>query len=243
MSCKILFLIPPLMLISGENSASYTRRFPHLGIAYMTAVLKQNGLCCENRDMNLGYSSDQILQFIKNSNVNLICITIFSAGYKDVYSLIDFIKSHCDALVVVGGPHISTTTKEVLEETRADFAIIGEGEYTLLELVNEITKSNPKFEKIKGLIWRQGSKILVNEKRPYIQNLDILPFPDFESFELEKYLCYIDKRLPIVTSRGCPFHCNYCCTWLSMGRRFRARSPDKVVDEERNTSERRNKCK
>lgn len=62
-------------------------------------------------------------------------------------------------------------------------------------------------------------------------DLDSLPFPAFEDFKLDEYLCFTDKRLPIVTSRGCPFRCIYCCTPLSMGHRFRARSPENVVDE------------
>jgi len=101
----------------------------------------------------------------------------------------------------------------------------------LLELIGELNNSNPKFEKISALIWRQGSKIIMNDKRTYINDLDSLPFPAFEDFELEKYLCYADKRLPIITSRGCPYKCNYCCTPLSMGKKFRKRGPENVVDE------------
>lgn len=198
----------------------------------MAAMLKQNKIDYHILDMNLGYSSEQILEFVEGHRPHLICITVFSAGYKKVYSLIEFIRSYHQGLIVIGGPHISITTEQSLKATPADFAVVGEGEHTLSELIDELNNSNPEFQKINGLIWRRGGyKIIMNEKRDYINNLDALPFPAFEDFELEKYLCYVDKRLPIITSRGCPYRCNYCCTPLCMGKKFRVRSPENVVDE------------
>lgn len=201
-----------------------------MGIAYMAAVLRQKEIPYKILDMNLGYSSSKVLKFIKQYKPDLICTTIFSAGYKRVYNLINFIKSNYDATIVIGGPHVSVIGKEALEKTKADFAVTCEGEYTLLELIKNFHKKSG-FEKIKGLIWRQNSEIVVNERRPFIEDLDALPFPAYEDFELKKYLCYMDGRLPIITSRGCPYQCIYCCTRLSMGNKFRARSPENVVDE------------
>ena len=65
----------------------------------------------------------------------------------------------------------------------------------------------------------------------YLADLDSLPYPAFEDFELERYLCATDRRLPIITSRGCPFRCIYCCTPVSMGHAFRARSPENIIGE------------
>ena len=232
MQPKVLFLVPPLKSILGDDYIRkdgrdpYKARYPHIGVAYIMAVLKQAKIACEVLDMNLGYSSNQVLEYVKSNNPDFIGITIFSAGYRTAYSLAPFLRSHYEGKIVIGGPHVSVVTKQAVEATQADFAVVGEGEYALLELVQ-----NLEFEKIKGLVWRQGSRIIVNERRPYLQDLDSLPLPAFEDFELEKYFCFIDRRLPLTTSRGCPYQCTYCSTRLSMGRRFRARSPENVISE------------
>jgi radical SAM superfamily enzyme YgiQ (UPF0313 family) len=226
---KILFLIPPFEH-TDEVYGKISIRYPHVGIAYLASMLKQNEISYKILDMNLGYSRLHALEYVKAYKPDVICTTTYSYGYKKVYDLIDFIRPHYSGKIVIGGPHVSITGKEVLEKSSADFAIMGEGEYTLLELIQSLYETR-SFEKIKGLIWRENSEVVTNEKRPYIQDLDSLPFPAYEDFELEKYLCHIDRRLPIITSRGCPYQCNFCCTRLSMGNKFRKRSPENVVDE------------
>lgn len=89
-----------------------------MGIAYMAAVLRQKEIPYKILDMNLGYSSSKVLKFIKQYKPDLICTTIFSAGYKRVYNLINFIKSNYDATIVIGGPHVSVIGKEALEKQK-----------------------------------------------------------------------------------------------------------------------------
>jgi len=192
----------------------------------MVSMIRDRGVSYEIIDMNLGYSFEHVVDEIKHGCPDFVCITIYSAGYKIVYSLINSLRASYDGTIVLGGPHIAVAGKQALEMTQADFAVVGEGEYTLVELTQDLDPQT-----IKGLIWRQDSKIIENERREYLMDLDSLPFPAFEDFKLDEYLCFTDKRLPIVTSRGCPFRCIYCCTPLSMGHRFRARSPENVVDE------------
>lgn len=227
----VLFIIPQYILIGGEESSTYLARYPHLGIAYLASCLKVARYTYKIIDMNLGYKNEDILNFINDLKPNLICITLYSANYKSVYSFIEFLKLNSQVLIVVGGPHVSIVRQEVLEESLSDYAILGEGEIPLPRLVFEINQPIPEFEKIEGLIWKDGGKIISNAPCAYISDLDSLPYPDFDSFEIEKYLCSSDMRLPIITSRGCPFHCNYCCTWLSMGHGFRKRTPQNIMAE------------
>lgn len=229
MNCKVLFLIPPFEH-TDKVYGKINIKYPHVGIAYLASMLKQNKISFKILDMNLGYSDSHALEYAKTYKPDMICTTAYSYGYKRVYDLIDLIKPHYNGKIVIGGPHVSMTEKEALEKSYADFAVMGEGEYTLLELIQNLYETQD-FGKIKGLIWRKKDEVVVNEKRPYIQDLDSLLFPAYEDFELEKYICHIDRRLPIITSRGCPYQCNYCCTRLSMGNKFRKRSPDNVVDE------------
>jgi anaerobic magnesium-protoporphyrin IX monomethyl ester cyclase len=232
MSYRVLFLNPPFLPVFRDDAAirggrnSQRARYPHLGLAYMAAVLRSQDQTYRIIDMNLGYSLSQVQALVRRDSPDFVCVTVYSAGYRDVYSLVDSLRPFVDGRIVLGGPHISITGADALEKTQADFAVIGEGEHTLAELVQGVN-----LEAIRGLVWRDGSRVRVNARRPYLTNLDSLPFPAFEDFELERYMCYSDKRLPIVTSRGCPFGCIYCCTRLSMGEGFRARSPENVLAE------------
>ena len=229
---RVLFLVPPLKSIldsahvRNDGRDSYRARYPSIGVAYIAAVLGRAGARCRVLDMNLGYSARQVLEFVRYDKPDFIGVTIFSAGYRTAYDLIDYLKPHYEGKIVAGGPHVSVVTGQVLEATSADFAVPGEGEHTFLDLVQ-----NSDLREIQGLAWRQGSRIIENERRPYLQDIDSLPFPAFEDFELDKYFCYADRRLPLITSRGCPYQCNYCCTRLSMGKKWRARSPENVVNE------------
>jgi radical SAM superfamily enzyme YgiQ (UPF0313 family) len=145
--------------------------------------------------------------------------------------MINEIKYHKDCRIVVGGPHVSATKAHVLEHTAADFAVKGEGELTLLELCHALNEGDSDYSNIQGLLWRTDNRIVENEDRPLINELDELPFPAYELFELKKYLCYIDKQMPIITSRGCPYRCVFCAVILSFGRKFRARSPENIISE------------
>ena len=145
--------------------------------------------------------------------------------------LIRNVKSMSTAMVVVGGPHVSATKDEILRHTDADLAIKGEGEETLHELIQAIQHSQSAFDEIDGLIWRKNDEIVENKNRAFIQDLDDLPYPDFAAFPLEKYLCYKERTLPMISSRGCPFGCTFCSVRLSMGRGFRGRTPESFVTE------------
>lgn len=232
---RTLFIMPRLKTLFGEEGLGVPEH-PHVGIAYLVAMLKQHNIRCEIIDMCLGYTYLQVLEFIEQYKPNLICITCFSYGHDKAYALIEKIRnkrfsSSTRAPIIIGGPHSSAIRSKILEETKADFAVVGEGEQTIIELINELRKSNPCFENIEGLIWSQNSQIMENKQRPYLQELDNLPFPAYDDFEIERYICHDDRRLPIITSRGCPYQCNYCSVRLSMGNSFRARSPENVVDE------------
>lgn len=220
---KVLLLIPKGRAYSGAGSYKVPG-FPHTGIAYLTAVLQQNCITVKILDMTTGYTLSDVFSAIDDFDPNLIGVTSFSHGSYDAYEIIRQIKLHRDCLVVIGGPHVSAFHEEVLKDTLADFALKGEGEYSLLELCKEI-ESTQNYQVIKGLIWRKDGKIVENSDRPLIRDLDFLPFPAYDSFELHRYLCYERKLLPIITSRGCPCSCVFCSVKLSMGRAFRARSP------------------
>lgn len=194
-------------------------------------MLKQNSVQTKIVDMRLGYEIKDPLEILDEFKPDIVGLSIISLGYMAAYELVNKIKPHGSCMVVAGGPHVSSIRSKVLSEMSADFAIKGEGEYTLLELCKSIEAGADNYAQIRGLIWRSGSDIIENPDRPYIQDLDELPYPAYEEFELEKYTSYVERVLPIITSRGCPYGCIFCSVRLSMGNRFRARTPKNVVDE------------
>ena len=218
---KMLFVIPKIY-------ANYPGAMhPHVGVACLAAWLEQHGIKTEIIDMQLNHTFDYLIKKIKTFKPTYIGMTMFSFDFINTYKLIDKIKSKTKIPLIIGGVHVSSTRKDVLERTNADIAIKQEGEYTLLELFGGKAKS-----KIDGLIWRKGKQIIENKNRMPIWNVDVLPFPAYDKFELEKYTyCSMDKRMPIVTSRGCPYSCTYCAVKLSMGQTFRPRTAEHVVDE------------
>lgn len=218
---KVLFVVPSSV---GDY---FSAQVPHTGVAYLSAVLKKNGAEVKIVDMRLGYTNEEALEIIDSYQPDFIGITLYSFGLDRSVETVTKIKEHSSSYkVIIGGPHVAALKAKSLEQMPADFGVLAEGEYVMLELCQGKTPAN-----ILGLIWRDGGNIVQNPDRPFDPNLDEIPYPDFEGFELERYLGYSERHLPIITSRGCPYQCVFCSIRLSMGLKFRARSPENVVDE------------
>lgn len=226
---KILFVIPRNKSLFGDKGIT---AHPHIGIAYLSAFLKEHNCQVAVYDEAIENNPNRLYSLIDSFNPALIGITVFSYCYGFSYNLIKKIKAHTSIPLVAGGPHICAVGKKILEDANLQFAVKQEGEFTLLELLKELQKETPDFSHIRGLIWRNEKRESVeNQNREFIDNLDDLPFPDYNIFKIKKYVCYKQRTIPLVTSRGCPFGCNYCSVRLSMGQRFRRRSAANVFSE------------
>jgi radical SAM superfamily enzyme YgiQ (UPF0313 family) len=227
---KILFIIPETKSMFGTEKGIPIH--PHVGIAYLASVLKQNQHQFKIIDCGIedNYLSE-IKQTIKEFSPDIIGITGFSYAYEYLYQIIKYLKKITKIPLIIGGPHISATKDQILKETSANFAMYSESENSFISFLNEFSKLKPDFSKIPNLIYRSHKKNIINPPDKLIINLDQIPFPDYQSFKLEKYPCFNEKIIPIITSRGCPYGCNYCSVRLSMGQSFRARSPQNVIDE------------
>jgi len=227
---KVLFVSPWTKTLFGDEKA--TPGHPHIGIAYLVAVLKQKGHKVKVFDQAIEKNDDKLFKLIEEFKPDVIGITAFSYCYKYVSELIKEIKVFTKIPLIVGGPHVSATKGQILKQTKADFAMKGESEVSFFKFLEEIKKEKPDFSKASSLIWRNDKgEIVENENEPLIKDLDTLPFPDYSEFRFTEYSYYHARTIPILTSRGCPYGCNYCSVRLSMGRRFRARSPENVIAE------------
>ena len=215
---KVLLVIPP-------NIGRYVvATIPHAGIAYLSAILKKGGHKVSLVDMRLYASNDYLFKNIDNFKPDMIGMTTAAIGYKMAYEIIDVVKSKYPKIpITIGGSYASTVHSKILEDTKVDYVIYGEGEQTFLELADK-----KELDRIKGLVYRNNGEIIMNPPYPLEQDLDKLPFPDYDVFELNKML---EKRIPIVSTRGCPNRCTFCSIQLVMGHPFRTRNPENVLQE------------
>ena len=146
-----------------------------------------------------------------------------------------------DITTVAGGLMYTAIPKEIMEEnSQIDFVIVGDCEYTLWELLENLKSSAAKFGEIRGLAYRKNGAVTVNSRRPMIPNLDGLPIPAYDLFPMDRYCGYsvIPNYNEAVTSRGCEGACHFCYEWWLVDSRnprdftlHRSRSGKKVAEE------------
>ncbi len=230
---KVTFLNPP------QTSSKY--KFlgvvaPSLGIGYMAAVLEQNNIDVDVLDScALELSYDEIGEEIIKRNPDIISISALTPTIGSALDSADKIKSvKPNAIVVLGGYHPSFEYKSVLEEENVDLVVRGEGEYTMLDLVQTI-EDGRDLKEVEGLAFKDKDtgELIVTPDRPIIHDLDELPFPAFHLFPMEKYriLNITTNVATIITTRGCPMQCSFCSSAALHGRYLRRRSYMNVVDE------------
>ncbi len=210
-------------------------RFIPLGIGYLAAVLEKNGYTVDVIDCQAQeYTNKQLEDEFTKRQPNVIGVTSATLTYKPALEIVKMAKKTCpNCLTIMGGPHVTVLDEQVLnEQPELDIVVRGEGEQTLLEIVDLASKSDLKtLHGVNGLTLRNNGQIFRTPDRAFIENLDELPHPAYAHFPLSKYMLLGKNYLPIITSRGCPFQCTFCLASRMCGRGFRTRSPEKVVDE------------
>lgn len=223
---RVALVNPYPYYAAGINEATV---YPPLGIAYIAAVLRSNGIACKIIDANvLELSTEEILEQIVSFNPDLVGISLSLFVVKAGKELCAAIKESHDSKVCFGGVYASSHYQALLRDTRADYVIVGEGEFSLLELCN-----GKEIGSIEGLAYVSDGKVITNAPRALIDNLDILPHPAYDllpPFSLYKSRIRKKPMAAIITSRGCPFNCSYCNSNV-FGKKFRARSPENVIGE------------
>jgi len=222
---KSLFVIP----WEGKTGLGEMPDYPHTGIGYLSSYLLKNNVENEVLDMRLGYSINDLFEKIISFKPDLIAFTSMTYRVNIAYDLIKTIKEEYDLPIVIGGPHATIYRKEIFKECPIDYLINFEGEQTLLELCN-----GKETNMIEGLIYGEEGAIIENPNRSLVPNLDLIPFPKYEKFEINKYAyshSYGGKGIPIVSSRGCPYKCNFCSVQYVIGKKYRMRSADNILQE------------
>lgn len=230
---------------------------PPLGVAYLAAVLEQNGYTVKIVDLAaedfhhreniadnlfmIGLSYQETEKRIRDFEPDMVGVScLISSQFKDMRKLCELVKKVDKNIVtIVGGGHPSALPAQSLQYEHIDFVSIGESECTLLGAI-EALNSNGDFSHIDGFGYKHDGNISITPKTKFIENIDTIPFPARHLLPMETYFktnipqCGTSLKSPntsIVTSRGCPARCIYCASSQFWGRKFRGRSPENVLQE------------
>ena len=222
MRFKKILLINPCY--PGSHYSGGRNTLPPIGVGIIGEMLKLGGVDYEVVDLGLGYGVNYLNQRIKDYQPDAVGISMMTFRYKYLYSILEKIKeSYGNIKIIAGGPHITAWKTKVLEQCPAiDFGVSSEGEFTIRELAQ-----GKELSTIKGLIYREENNIHFNGERELIDNLDAIPFPKYEQFELNKY----NPVVQIISSRGCPYNCIFCQSCSVLGKKWRGRSAVNIADE------------
>jgi len=209
--------------------------FLPLGLGFVGAYLQNNGYKVKALDMRF-HSTEEMVQAARESEfVGFSVMTLYMGNALKYARLCK--EFNPEVKIVFGGPHPTIFPAETLENGQVDLVIIGEGEVTMLDLM----QNYPALENIKGIAYRDGAEVKITQPREYIPNLDELPFPNRDLFPVEQIL----KKTPywpcltpypvlsMISHRGCPYNCIYCQPTLRkiFGQKVRKRSPERTIDE------------
>ena len=241
---RILLINPPRFNeILADNPAfiDEERGFnPPLGLLYLAGYLKKNSqhqvFGLDAQVEGLDYDND-FKQRIEKINPDVVGITAMTFTLIDVLKTVDLVNQveknlNKKIIIVLGGPHVYLFPEETINLDNIDFIIKGEGELPFFNLLEALEKQK-ELSNINGLVYKENGQVINNLVGDFIDNLDEIPFPDRELLSIEKYNSLLGGNRIVTTmftSRGCPFQCSFCDR-PHLGKKFRARSAQNIVDE------------
>lgn len=249
---KVTLLHPPVYI----NKHGLTALMPALplGLAYIAAVLRDDkheitlvdalGLAPEQMTpdgdiFRLGLTPEEIIARIPRDTQAIGITSMWTYSWPIVRELIRKTKAAFPNVpIVCGGEHFTAVTDLSMEQAPIDFIVLGEGEETAIALFRAL-ELKLDHAVIPGIAFRTPEgQVQKNPRRDRIKNIDELPWPAWEYFDIDAYSSnrlvtgiYLGKTVPILATRGCPYQCTYCSSPNMWTTRWYARTPKEVVDE------------
>jgi len=253
---RVLLINPPRI---QPKSWGKPNVFQPIGLAYVAALLerqhkvsiidaptegRRNLEQIDGTKYRQGLTNKEIAARIRHLSPDVVGITIsFSGWWKPAYEVASIAKNiDKDVITVLSGLHPSARTADCLKHPNIDFVVIGEPEETMFELVDVLEQDNLKdLKNVSGIAFVKDDGTIFTEPRPPIRDLDSLPFPARHLLPMDKYFAAVEENhlrgeiskpwTTMLTSRGCPHNCVFCSVHIVMGRKWRGRSAENVVDE------------
>ena len=230
-----------ILLINPSQEKVYGMKipqiYPPLGLLHIGTVLKELGHNVKLLDIDVDEVVPRTFQeTLSRFRPRIVGITSVTPTIKDALRWARQTKAHDASIqVIFGGIHATIAPLDLAREKDVDFVVAGEGERTIAELVARLEETGGAFSDIKGILYKHGDDVIRTEPRGLIEDLDEIGFPDRSLLKsLESYVPPDALRTPvatIMTSRGCPGDCTFCCTKLIFSRRVRLRSVDNILRE------------
>ena len=229
----------------NSTKADYNYHLP-VGLAYISSILKKNGYSVKWLNLNHhdGTMDDLIRRTLSQEKFDFILAGGLSIFYPVFKSCINSIRKYAPHIpVVLGGGMVSSQPELIFNLLKPDFIVIGEGEMTILELL-ECVENNGNLNEVAGIGYLgTDGKLVLTEARKAIKDIDSLPYPDYEGLGYDAYLEHMIPRptdpyydlfdepraYPLVSSRSCPFSCTFC--FHPIGNIYRQRSVSSIMDE------------
>lgn len=225
-----------ILLVVYDN-VSHIQSFP-LALGYIAGTLVKKGFEVEiyNQDKH-HYPDAHLTEYLNKNRFDVIGISIVGGyyEYRKLLKLSEAINnSNQKPFYILGGHGPSPEPEFFIKKTSADAVVMGEGEETVVDLLNAIGVNRP-LSTVKGIAYRDGDRVVINERRPLIKDIDSIPFSAYELFPMDYYRLKRSKLaarndfvMDIISGRGCTFKCNFC---YRIDKGFRPRSSQSVIDE------------
>lgn len=234
---KILLIAPPITLKERYGDLkSVGTLYPSLGLAYIAAIGEHCGHEVKVIDAEaMGYTYSNIEDAIRIFKPDLVGMQSFCTTLERSYNIARIVKKiDPNIKILLGGVHVTLFPESSIKKPDIDLLIQGEGELVFKNLLKAF-EGKKSFKSVKGLVWKDEKRVIINPREELITNLDDLPLPARHLFPMTKYRASANlrgkKTFNIMTSRGCPFRCIYCNSPQTFGKTHRWNSANKVFQE------------
>lgn len=231
-----------ILMVVYDNE-SHVSHFP-IGLAYLASVCRNLGheVSVYQQDV-YHYPDEHLTEYLNNNDFDAVMIGIIGGYYQyrkllALSKAINNSKNRKNFKYLIGGHGPSSDPEYFLRKTNADFVCIGEGELTVEELMNTFEKGETCYSNIKGIAFIDSDdKYVITPKRELIQNIDEIPMPAYDLFDISHYsllrevnIKSTQRCMTMLSGRGCIFACNFC---YRMDKGFRPRSAESIIEEVR----------
>ena len=231
---RVLLIYPPSPVINREDRCQQPTKellvippLPPTDLMYLASIAEACGYEAKIRDYSQGGDFIKDLrEFKPDYLVANIATPTFQSDMSALKKAKEVLKTVC--IIVKGAPFITYNTNAIYENPFLDYVIIGEAEFTLRDILNRVPD-----EDILGICYRANFQAEKTEKRPFIENLDLIPFPARHLVDNSIYRRPDNGKVQAVikVSRGCPYHCFFCLATPVSGPKVRVRSAENIVAE------------